>query len=130
MGKILLLALITCFFGGCVNRELTINTDPSDAVVILNDEELGQSPVTVSFNWYGDYRVRIYKPGYETLTTNQKLKAPWHDHFPFDLFAQIWPANITNAYTWNFELEQKQPLDQEQLFEKAKALSSAIQEEQ
>jgi hypothetical protein len=37
--------------GGCVERELTINTKPEGALVILNDEEIGTSPVTVSFNW-------------------------------------------------------------------------------
>ena len=48
---------------GCVERELTINTNPSGAVVLLNDEEIGVSPVTVPFNWYGDYNVTIRKQG-------------------------------------------------------------------
>ena len=43
---------------GCVERRLTIQTKPQGAMVLLNDEEIGRSPVTVPFNWYGDYRVR------------------------------------------------------------------------
>jgi len=60
--------IASLFLGGCVERRLTINTEPQGALVILNDEEIGESPVTVNFNWYGDYWVRIRKEGYETKT--------------------------------------------------------------
>ncbi len=72
---------------GCVERQLTINTRPQGALVTLNDEEIGTSPVMVSFNWYGDYDVRISKEGYETLKTHRRLKRPWYDRAPFDFFA-------------------------------------------
>jgi hypothetical protein len=65
------------FLTGCVERKLTINTEPQGALVILNDEEIGTSPVTVSFEWYGDYWVRISKEGYESLNTHRPLKGPW-----------------------------------------------------
>jgi len=96
---------------GCVERRLTINTEPKSALVILNDEEIGVSPVTVTFQWYGDYWVRISKEGYETQNTHRDLKAPWYDHFPFDFFAQIlYPGRIVDSYEWTFRLiPQKQP---------------------
>ena len=53
--SVFILAALT----GCVERQLTINTNPEGALVVLNDEEIGLSPVTVNFNWYGDYCVRI-----------------------------------------------------------------------
>ena len=84
-GGIILSVIILILLSGCVERQLTIKTHPDEAVVILNDEEIGLSPVTVNFNWYGDYRVRIQKEGYETLNTHRELKGPWYDHFPFDL---------------------------------------------
>jgi hypothetical protein len=112
---------------GCVERKLMINTEPQGALVILNDEEIGISPVTVSFNWYGDYQVKISKQGYETLNTNRELKAPLHDHFPFDFFAQIlWPGRIVNSYEWTFELApQKQPT-REELIQKAEELKEQL----
>ena len=58
-------------FSGCVERRLTIVTEPEEAIVWLNDEEIGVTPVTVNFNWYGDYSVRIEKPGYEILNTHR-----------------------------------------------------------
>jgi len=91
---------------GCVERRLTIVTDPEEAVVWLNDEEVGTTPVTVSFNWYGDYNVRIEKSGYEILNTHRELERPLQDEFPFDFFAQVlWPDTIVDKYTWTFDLQ-------------------------
>ena len=91
---------------GCVERRLTIITNPPGALIALNDEEIGTSPATVAFRWYGDYNVRITKDGFETLNTHRKLKAPLHDSFPFDFFAEIlWPGRIIDKYEWTFTLE-------------------------
>ena len=108
---ILSILFTTLLLAGCVERRLTINTQPQGALVVLNDEEIGTSPITPPFEWYGDYWVRISKEGYETLDTHRKLKGPWYDQFPFDFFAQIlWPKRIIDSYEWTFELApQKQP---------------------
>ncbi len=134
MTKHATLALIVCVFmvslllSGCVERQLTINTKPEGALVMLNDEEIGTSPVTVSFNWYGDYRVRISKPDFETLNTHRKLKGPWYDNFPFDFFAQIVnPKRIVDSYEWTFELSPKQQVSREELVLKAQEMKKQLQ---
>jgi len=38
--------MVSMVLTGCVERKLTINTEPQGALVVLNDEEIGQSPVT------------------------------------------------------------------------------------
>ncbi len=115
--------------GGCVERRLTINTSPEGARVILNDQEIGASPVTVPFNWYGDYWVRISKDGYETLDTHRKLKAPLHDYFPFDFFAQVlYPGRIVDSYEWNFELAFKEYPTRDTLIENAQSLQSQLEQ--
>ncbi len=116
--KLMVLVLFaSSLLTGCVERRLTINTEPQGALVVLNDEEIGISPVTTSFEWYGDYWVRISKEGYETLDTHRKLKGPWYDQFPFDFFAQIlYSKRIIDSYEWTFELAlQKQPTTEELL---------------
>jgi hypothetical protein len=107
--------------GGCgsVQRELTIKSQPVGAVVLLNDEEIGTSPVTVAFNWYGDYRVRISHDGYETLSTHRNLEAPWYDYFPFDLARILIPTRTTDRYEWSFELKESVPPTREQLIKAA-----------
>ena len=113
--------------GGCVERKLTINTRPQGALVTLNDEEIGVSPVTVSFNWYGDYNVRISKDGFETLNTHRELKGPWYDQFPYDFFALVLNyKRIEDSYHWTFELEEKQQISREKLIENAEKLRKQL----
>ncbi len=118
---------IIVIVSGCVERKLTVNTRPQGALVILNDEEIGTSPVMVSFNWYGDYNVRISKEGYETLKTHRRLKRPWYDRAPFDFFAGcLYPKRIVNSYEWTFELKEKQELERQQLIEDARQLKQQL----
>jgi hypothetical protein len=112
---------VLCFCTGCVERKLTIVTEPPNALVALNDEEIGTSPVTVGFEWYGDYAVRITKDGYQTLNTHQNLKRPLKDRFPFDLFADMFTTKI-DAYTWNFKLEPYQQTQKDVLIKSAAGL--------
>ena len=119
--------ILTLLVSGCVERRLTINTEPQGATVVLNDEEIGQSPVTVPFNWYGDYSVRINKDGFETLNTHKKLKRPWYDYFPFDFFAQfVNPKRTVDSYEWTFKLAQRQQPVRESLIQKAEELKKQL----
>jgi len=124
-----IVGLMTVVLAGCVERRLTINTEPQGARVILNDQEIGVSPVTVSFNWYGDYWVRLSKDGYETRDTHRKLKAPLHDHFPLDFIAEtLYPGQIVDAYEWTFELAPKVYPTREQLIENGDSLRSQLEQ--
>ena len=119
---------VSMVLAGCVERELKINTTPQGALVSLNDEEIGVSPVKVNFNWYGDYCVRISKEGYETLNTHRKLKGPWYDKFPFDFFAQIVnPNRIVDSYEWTFELSPGRQISREELIQNARELKKQLQ---
>ena len=112
---------------GCLERKLTINTAPQGALVTLNDEEIGSSPVTVSFEWYGDYEVRIQKEGFETLKTHRRLEGPWYDKFPFDFFAGVLnPQRIVDSYEWTFTLAEKKTVSRDELIEKAQELRKQL----
>jgi len=127
ISAVILVALIAALLlAGCVERHLTINTEPQGAMVFLNDEEIGESPVTVSFEWYGDYNVRISKEGFETLKTHRKLKAPWYDEFPFDFFAMLNPKRTVDSYQWSFELEEKKQISREQLIQNAEKIKKQL----
>jgi hypothetical protein len=79
-------ALALC--GGCtghVVRTITVESQPQGAMVWLNDKEVGRTPVTADFTWYGTYRVRLEKDGYFTETVYQKVSAPWYEFVGIDL---------------------------------------------
>ena len=54
---LVLAALTAC--AGCVERLITVTSQPSGSLVYLNDEEVGRTPVTVPFTFYGVYDVRV-----------------------------------------------------------------------
>ena len=122
------LCLAAILLAGCVERRLTIHTEPQGAMIVLNDQQIGVSPVTVPFNWYGDYWVRASKEGYETLNTHRRLKAPLHDHLPLDFFAQVlYPGRITNSYEWTFQLSPKEYPTREQLIDQAQVFRGKLE---
>lgn len=109
-----------CVAAGCVRRTLTIETEPQGAIVTLNDQEIGPSPVSRDFTWYGDYNVVIRKEGFETLHTHANLKAPWYQVPPIDFFSDVlWPGRIHDEHTVEYTLEPKTPRQQAEVLSRA-----------
>lgn len=105
---------------GCVRRTLTITTDPPQALVFLNDEEIGRSEVSRDFLWYGDYDVIIRKKGYATLGTHWRIDPPWYQVMPIDFFAEVfWPGHLHDVHTRHFKLEPQVLPTVDELIERA-----------
>jgi len=118
----LALAVFALATPGCVRRTLTINTVPQGATVWLNDEEVGKTPVSVDFLWYGDYGVTARLPGYETLHTHQNIRGPWYQLPFFDFFSEaLWPGWIHDQRSMNFALAPAAEPDRAQLLQAAEA---------
>jgi hypothetical protein len=82
------LALVGAAVGlaaGCVERTVSIQSKQPDVIVVINDEEVGVTPVKFSFQYYGDYELILRKEGYETLRTHFRINAPWWQLPPIDL---------------------------------------------
>ena len=108
------------FFAGCVRRTITITTEPPNAMVFLNDQEIGRSTVTTDFLWYGDYDVVIRKDGYETLKTNWEIVPPWYQIVPLDFLAEVlWPGKLHDVRERHFVLQPKEVPTQEELLDRA-----------
>lgn len=84
---------------------MQIKSEPAGALVYLNDQEIGRTPVTTDFTWYGNYQIEVRKSGYRTLKTHKWVKAPWWNWVPFDLFANIFPGVHRDTQKLNFTLE-------------------------
>ena len=90
--------------GGCVERTITITSDPPGALVILNDREIGRTPVDVEFVYYGTYDLRLIKEGYEPLLTTGDADAPIWDWPGPDLAAELLPVELESSVRWHYEL--------------------------
>ncbi len=100
-----LLIVVACLcFIGCVRRTITITSTPSGAMVHLNDQELGLTPVTTKFLFYGTYDLRLKKEGYKHYWKPQKAVAPWWEAPGPDLIAELIPNNKVEL-KWHINLE-------------------------
>ncbi len=89
---LLLLALPSA---GCVQRRMTIRSNPPGALVYVDDYQLGTTPVSTDFVYYGTRKIRLVKDGYETLTVRQPFPVPWYEVFPLDFVTEnLWPWEI------------------------------------
>lgn len=105
---------------GCVRRTITISTDPPNALVYLNDQEIGRSTVTMDFLWYGDYDVVIRHDDCETLQTNMKIKPPWYQVIPLDFFVEVfYPRTVHDVHHRHFVLEPRKAPAAEEVIERA-----------
>ena len=81
---LILLALAAFFSNGCMHRRLTIRSDPPGAAVQVDGEEVGYTPVSFDYTYYGTREIRLIKEGYQTLTTPVKLSTPWYQILPLE----------------------------------------------
>ena len=73
---------------GCVQRRMTIRSNPPGALVYVDDYQLGTAPVSHDFVYYGTRKIRLVKDGYETLTVRQPFPLPWYQYFPLDFVTE------------------------------------------
>jgi PEGA domain len=121
----LLTGLATVLLGlcGCVERRYTIRSDPPGALAVVNGEEIGVTPVSRSFTYYGDREVTLHLDGYQTQTIIQPINSVWWDNY----FTEFFTENLI-PYTFRDEREylyQMAPLtkpDQNDLLARADTL--------
>ncbi|HVX83253.1 MAG TPA: PEGA domain-containing protein [Phycisphaerae bacterium] len=130
-------AVLLTGLGGCVERKITIGSGPPGALVYLNDVEVGRTPVTVPFTWYGDYDIRMRLDREEGqgadrktveyyLHTHERARAPWFQWLGVDLFAEILPFQFKDDKVWAFNLERVQQPSDADLIQRAEQLKGQL----
>lgn len=119
----ILAGLAILLFGGCVERLITVETEPAGAVVWLNGEEAGITPMTVRFQEYGEYEVLLRKPGYDTIRQNRIANPPLYQWPGLDLVSEcLLPTKFVDEHKWEFQMTASQPTDPESLVQRAALL--------
>lgn len=89
---------------GCIKRTISITSEPSGALVWLNDVEVGRTPLETDFTHFGKYDVRLRLPGYEPLNTTREARAPLYEVPPADAVAEAIPGTQSSRIDWFFPL--------------------------
>lgn len=125
---VLILAALSTCLSGCVERRYTIRTNPPGALVTANDEEIGASPVSRSFTYYGDRKIELKLDGYETQTVMQPIKSPWWDNYLTEFFTEnLIPYTFRDEREFTYQLVPKSEPTVDRLLEDGQRLRSEAQ---
>ncbi|MBI5361354.1 MAG: PEGA domain-containing protein [Planctomycetes bacterium] len=112
---------------GCVERKVTIRTEPSGATLLLDSAPAGQTPYTFPFIHYGVREIIIKKDGYVTVKEDIDVSPPLYQRFPIDLFFEALPFTITDQQEFVYNLTPVSEIDEKELLERAKVLRSELE---
>jgi hypothetical protein len=120
---VLFVAALMLLPSGCVRRRLNVRTTPPGALVYVDNQQIGTTPCSVDFTYYGTREIRLVKPGFETLTVNQPIPAPWYQIPPLDFVSEnLTPTKIRDNRTVTYNLAPQLMVPREQLLERADQL--------
>ena len=106
-----------------VRRRLNVNSNPQGALVYVDNQQIGTTPCSVDFTYYGTREIRLIKPGFETLTVNQPIPAPWYQYTPIDFVAEnLVPTKIRDNRTVSFNLAPQLVIPTQELIGRANQL--------
>jgi hypothetical protein len=113
---------------GGVARRITVRTNPPGAEVYIDNYEIGTSPCSTFFTYYGTREIRMVKDGFETLVVRQPIPAPWYEYLPFEFVADnFWPSKIHDERVVDFNLVPQQIVPTNQLLTRAEQLRRQTQ---
>ena len=131
------LIIVLFLFSGCVTRTITVRTNPSNALVYVDNELVGESPVEIPFTYYGTRKITIEKRDgdgkliCERKIAFEKIKTPVYEMFPLDFFSEnLWPFGIQDNHILNYDLVELKPLSrkeqQKRVIENAEELRQIV----
>lgn len=88
----------------CVRRTIAITSTPSEALVFVNDREVGRTPCEIEFQFYGEYDVRLRHDGYEPVIGSGMASAPLWDFIGADLVCEMIPTQLESKVSWHFDM--------------------------
>ena len=114
---------------GCVRRRLMIRSNPPGAMAYVDNQPIGKTPCATDFIYYGTREIRLVKAGYETLTVNQPLPAPWYQVPPLDFVSEnVVPRKIQDYRTASFTMVPQVIVPTEQLIARGQQLRQSTQQ--
>lgn len=120
---ILSAALGCLLLAGCVERRLTIRSDPPGALCVVDGRELGFTPVSTNFIYYGTREVRLVKDGYDTLTVLQPISRPWWDAFPIEFVTEnLTPRRFRDLKEYSYQLQPARMMSSDEVYGRAEEL--------
>jgi len=119
----LLMLVALGLLSGCVERRYTIRSDPPGATVIVNGEEIGPTPASKSFYYYGNREITLMLDGHQTRTVIEPINAPWWDNYATEFFSEnVIPFSLRDEREYKYQLLPAESPPQAELRNRAESL--------
>ncbi|MCA9082635.1 MAG: PEGA domain-containing protein [Planctomycetaceae bacterium] len=117
--------LLASTLTGCVHRRVTINSNPPGALVRVDGKDVGYTPASLDFTWYGTREIQLLKDGYETQTQLVDISAPWYQRFPLDFISDNFlGTHIRDHRHIDIPMRTRTPDDSTNLIQRGRSLRS------
>lgn len=99
---------------------MIIRTQPEGALVSIDRQPVGYSPVSVPFTYYGTRQIQLEMDGFETIDVKERIAPPFYDSFPMSFFTENFSARERrDNRVLDFQLVPKQQTNENQLIDRA-----------
>ena len=108
---------------GCVRRRLTVRTNPPGAMVYVDRQPIGRTPVSDNFTFYGTRHFEIVKDGYRTESFLRTFRPPWYEIPPLDFVSEtLWPFEKRDERVVDVQMVAEPTVPTESLIASAEGL--------
>lgn len=118
---------------GCVERRITVISDPPHAKVILDGNAIGETPLETPFYFYGTREIVLHKNGYHVVAHLEEISPPLYQLFPLDFVSEfLVPFVIYDEHRLTYTLQPHTPLKSRQkktLIDQANSLRREVTKE-
>jgi hypothetical protein len=105
-----------------------IRSQPEGAYVTIDKQEIGFTPVSVPFTYYGTREIQLEKDGYKTICVDQRIRPPWFERFPISFVTEnFWGRELRDQRLLDFTMEPKEITNENLLLDRANDLRGNVQ---
>lgn len=102
---------------------MTLLSNPPGATAYLDNKEVGRTPCSVNFDFYGKREFRLVKEGYETKTVILPVRAPWYQWIGIDFVAEVLlPGKLTDHKFYEFDMQPDRIVPSQELVDRGEDL--------
>lgn len=92
------MAIVSLIGCGGVRRRLTIRTNPPGAMVYIDKQKIGVSPISTAYTYYGTREIEVTADGYNTQRVLRNMRPTWYELPGLDFFAEnLWPFELRDS---------------------------------
>jgi hypothetical protein len=129
--KLIFLALLAALATapGCnsVKRKILVRSYPEGALVTIDKQPIGHTPVAVPVTYYGTREIQLEMDGYQTRKVKHRFAAPWYQIPPFDFLTDnFWLREIRDDRIVDFEMQPETTVDENFLLDRAGQLRGDV----